>query len=310
MMNVAHWGDGDWRKNLDETAGYPAQALAFPVEHAADLTGRVRVRLCAEGGNLVAYGFRGQRIVIPASSVGAVRTVDECRIGLVHHGHALLVFDRKQRVLLRAGGMWDAYGAVAQVCRAAGGPKPSYVPNPAASSVHRYGHRKGREVHRVHGEARKRKPPRYRKPRYRKAPDYRKLRTTPWGPAVRRLAMILVSAGGIAAGVVVAVALPRSLGSVRVPIGIVLAILGVAGGIWLCTAVGHVVADGWRWAVVSRQAGRPVQPGQFFRGHERPSAWSRLTMSGKLVLIKWHRARSKRSNLRSRWGNRKIPGSS
>jgi ribosomal protein L37AE/L43A len=309
MMNVAHWGPGDWRKNLDETAEYPAQALAFPAEHAVDLTGRVRVRLYAEGKDLVAYGFHGQRIVIPASSIGAVRAVDEYRIGRVHHGHALLVFDRKQRVLLRASGTWDVYGAVAQVCRAAGGPKPSYVANRAANSMHRYGHRRGREVHRVHEEARMRKRPRYRKPRYRKAPDYRKLRTTPWSLAVRRLAMILMGAGGVAAGVVVAAALPRSLGSVRVTIGIALAILGAAGGIWLCTAAGHVVAGGWRWAVVSRQAGRLVRPGPFFRGRERPSARSRLAMSGKLALIKWHRARSKRANLRSKWGNRRLPGS-
>lgn len=308
-MNVPHWGPEDWRKNLDETAGYRAQALAFPAEHATDLTDRIRVRLCAEGTNLVAYGFGGQRIVIPVSSVGAVRTVDEFRIGRVRHGQALLVFDHKQRVLLRASGMWDAHGAVAQVCLAAGGPKPSYVASPDASSVHRYGHRKGREVHRVLAEKRKRRPPRYREPRYRKAPGYRKLRTTPWGPAVRRLAIILGSAGGVAAGVVVAATLPRSMGSVRVLIGVVVAILGAAGGIWLCTAAGHLVADGWRWAVVSRQAGRLVGPGRFFLSRERPSAWSQLTRSAKLTLIKWRRARTKRSNLRSRWGNRKIPGS-
>jgi hypothetical protein len=115
-----------------------------------------------------------------------------------------------------------------------------------------------------------------------------------------------VSAAGVAAGVAVAAALPRSLGSVRVTIGVVLAIVGAAGGVWLCSSAGHLVADGWRWAVASRQAGRLIRPGRFFRSRERPSEWSRLAGSAKVALIKWRRARAKRSNLRSRWGNRQI----
>ncbi len=69
---VAHWGSREWRKNIDGLVPDPAHPQAFPSKYPMDLMGRIRVRLCAEDGSLVAYGFGGQRVVLPAESVGAV----------------------------------------------------------------------------------------------------------------------------------------------------------------------------------------------------------------------------------------------
>jgi hypothetical protein len=69
---VAHWGSREWRKNIDDLVPDPSHPRAFPSKYPMDLMGRIRVKLCAEDGNLVAYGFGGQRVVLPAKSVGAV----------------------------------------------------------------------------------------------------------------------------------------------------------------------------------------------------------------------------------------------
>ena len=61
-------------------------AQAFPARCPADLLGRIRVLLRAEDGNLVGYGFGGQRVVIPAGSAGAVVTVDRYRTEHARHG--------------------------------------------------------------------------------------------------------------------------------------------------------------------------------------------------------------------------------
>jgi hypothetical protein len=153
-MHVAHWGSRTWRRNLDETVLDSEHPQAFPARRPADLMGRIRVRLCAEGGNLVAYGFGGQRIAIPASSVGAVRTVDAYRIGRRNRGRALLVFDHEDRILLRARGLWEVYGEVARVCRAAGLPAPTHVSYFNLTSSARSATRSRAR--------RKQKPPRYR----------------------------------------------------------------------------------------------------------------------------------------------------
>jgi hypothetical protein len=99
-------------------------AQAFPARGPADLLGRIRVMLGAEDGNLVCHGFGNQRVVIPAGSVGAVVTVFRYRIGRARHQRALLVLDREQRILLRASGLWETYGEVSRVCKAAGLPAP------------------------------------------------------------------------------------------------------------------------------------------------------------------------------------------
>src|SRR5437667_12507078 len=76
---LEHWNPGDWRGNLDAAMADPRHPQAFPAEHAADLVGQIRVRLCAEDGHLVAYGFGGQRVAIPSSKMRAVRWLEEYR---------------------------------------------------------------------------------------------------------------------------------------------------------------------------------------------------------------------------------------
>lgn len=126
-MHAVRWGSRAWRRNLDETVAGPEHPQAFPARHPTDLMDRIRVRLCAEDGGLVAYGFGGQRIALPATAVWDVITVDASRMGPVARGNALLVLDEDQRILLRASGLWETYGEVARVCRAAGVPAPSHV---------------------------------------------------------------------------------------------------------------------------------------------------------------------------------------
>ncbi|MGH3264155.1 MAG: hypothetical protein ACRDNS_19415, partial [Trebonia sp.] len=109
---VAHWGPREWRKSMDDLAPDPSHPQAFPSKYPMDLMGRIRVKLCAEDGGLVAYGFGGQRVALPSESVGFVVTASSFRIGRVAHGAALLVLDHDNRILLRADGMWETNGAV------------------------------------------------------------------------------------------------------------------------------------------------------------------------------------------------------
>jgi hypothetical protein len=253
---VAHWGAREWRKSMDDLVPDPAHPQAFPSKYPMDLMGRIRVKLCAEDGNLVAYGFGGQRVALPAKSVGFVITVSSFRVGRVTHGTALLVLDDNDQILLRADGMWETYGEVQKVCHAAKAPSPKHE----WSGSTRNG-RTGR-----------------RPPRFAKAPGYVKLRTNPRGSTLRVLALIvlfLVVAGlGGFVGVLPAVALPEWFGAVRTLIGIVGALLGVAGGLWVAAAISHVLADAVRWAAISWVAGTPAPPGRFFgRRREHQGAW-------------------------------------
>src|ERR1700753_1313562 len=50
----------------------PNIPAAYPLESQADLLGEMPVRLRAEDEALVAYGFGGQRVAIPASSIRQV----------------------------------------------------------------------------------------------------------------------------------------------------------------------------------------------------------------------------------------------
>lgn len=51
---VAHWGSREWLKNQDDLVQDPERPQAFPSTYPMDLLGRIRVRLAAEGRNLVA----------------------------------------------------------------------------------------------------------------------------------------------------------------------------------------------------------------------------------------------------------------
>src|SRR6202044_1619139 len=112
VMNspAAHWGSRELRNNLDDLVRDPQRPQTCPSNCPMDLMGRIRVWLTAEDGNLVAYGFGGQRIALPPKSVGFVVTVRSFRVGRVTHGRALLVLDNEEQILLRADGMWETYG--------------------------------------------------------------------------------------------------------------------------------------------------------------------------------------------------------
>jgi hypothetical protein len=194
-MPLAHWGTRAVQKNLDETVYDPGHPQAFPAQHPTDLMGRLRVRLRAEDNAIVAYGFRGQRIEIPSPEIGAVRTVRAYRTGSANRGQALLVFDKQDRILLRASGLWETYGEVARVCRVAGAPSPEHV------RYLRYPSSTSRNA--TASQRRKARRTRQKPPLYQKAPGYRRLRTSPRGTTLRVLALlaafgVTVGLGGLA----------------------------------------------------------------------------------------------------------------
>jgi hypothetical protein len=239
-----------------------------------DLMGRIRVKLTAEDGNLVAYGFGGQRIVLPAKSVGAVRTVRSFRSGRgITHGQALLVLDHEDRILLRADGQWETYGEVQAVCRAARLPKPTHV---SRSDRRTYQGRRRRAV---------RQPPLYGK-----APGYRRLHTYPRGRPLRLLLMLLwlglLMGWGGYLGALPAVALPEWFGAVRTLLGIVGSVLGIAAGLWIAAAVTHVLTDALRWAGASWAARGPAPLRRFFRRRrEHAGTWAAAGNFGVACLV-------------------------
>lgn len=275
---VAHWGTREWRKSQDELVRDPQRPQAFPSKCPMDLMGRIRVRVTAEDGDLVAYGFGGQRIVVPAKSVGEVHTVNAFRTGAARHGRALLVLDRERRILLRANGRWQTYGELAAVCRAAKVPAPTHLVSTLKSrSSSGSGGRQARRGTTLI-------------PRFRKAPGYRRLRTNPRGTTLRVLAQgalfLLTIWLGVFVGVLPAVALPQAAGAVRTLIGIAGAALGLAGGIWLGAAISHVLADAVRWAVTSWVARTPAPARRFFgRRRERSGTWLAAANVGLVALV-------------------------
>ena len=286
-MPLAHWGSRAIRRNLDDTVDEATHPQAFPAQPPADLMGRLRVRLRAEDNALVAYGFGKQRIAIPAPDIGAVRTVQAYSTGGPVRSQALLVFDHEDRILLRARGLWETYGEVKRVCRAAGVPSPEHVSfSRYATSTSRSASRSATasQRRRARRAARRRRPPLYQK-----ASGYRRLRTTPPGTTLSMLAAIvafcvIVGLGGLA-GVIPAVLLPDWIGSVRVLIGIVGVALGAAGGIWVFAALTHVVTDGLRWAVASFEAMVPAPPQRFFRRRGNSDKWSGAVTAGMILLV-------------------------
>jgi len=280
-MPPEHWGNRSVQKNLDDSVDDPGRPQAFPARHPADLLGRLRVRLRAEGDAIVAYGFAGERVAIPAPEIGAVRTVQAYYTGGPVRSQALLVFDHQDRILLRARGLWETYGEVKRVCQAAGVPSPEHVSfsrYPTSASRSASQRRPGRRASR-----------RQRPPLYRKAPGYRSLRTTPPGTALCMLAAIvtfcvIVALGGLA-GVIPAVLLPDWIGSVRVLIGIVGVALGAAGGIWVFAALTHGVTDGLRWAVASFGAMMPAPPKRFFHRRGTSEKWAGAVTTGMFLLV-------------------------
>ena len=275
---VAHWGAREWRKNMDDLVPDPAHPQAFPAKYPMDLMGRIRVKLCAEDGNLVAYGFGGQRVALPAKSVGAVNTVSSFRTGRrIKHGRALLVLDHEDRILLRADGLWETYGEVKKVCRAAKVPSPSHVWSTSSGAIRS-------------SKSRARRGSTRRPPRFAKARGYVKLRTNPRGTSLRVLAQIvlfLATAGlGGFIGLIPGVVLPEWFGAVRTLIGVVGIAGGVAGGVWVGAAITHVLADSVHWAMTSWAAGAAAPARRFFvRRREHSAVWLGLANVGLVLLV-------------------------
>jgi hypothetical protein len=224
----------------------------------------------------VAYGFGGQRIAIPAAEIGAVRTLDAYRTRRRDRGQALLVLDHQHQIMLRAAGLWETYGEVARVCKAAGAPPPAYKPCiPRAADGRR--------------SSARRLPPQYAK-----APGYVRLRTAPRGIVVRGLLVAALGLATVGATAIVgtfpALALPGWTGSVRVLLGIVGGIAGAAAGLWLYLAACHLAVDALRWTAASARA-RAVAPGRRFFGQERSERrehserWSRAATVGLVALV-------------------------
>jgi len=263
---------------MDDLVPDLAHPQAFPSTYPMDLMGRIRVKLCAEDGNLVGYGFGGQRVVLPSASVGAVATVDSFRTGArVTHGRALLVLDHQGRILLRANGLWETYGEVTRVCKAAKVPSPTHIRLGASASSP--------------GSSRTQRASPTRRPRrFAKAPGYVRLRTRPRGQALRVLALgwlYLWTVGlGCFIGVLPAVLLPEWIGAVRTLIGIIGAALGLAGGLWLGAAISHVLTDAVRWTGASLVAGAPAPARRFFgRRGEHSGGWLAAANAGLVFLV-------------------------
>lgn len=279
--SVAHWGAREWRRNLDDLVPDPAHPRAFPSTYPMDLMGRIRVKLTVEDGNLVGYGFGGQRIVIPASSVGAVYTVEKFRFGrIIAHGRALLILGRDNRVLLRADGLWETYGEVSKVCGAA---KVSQVAHlyPGNWRDYQYLSRKHSSVTQRTSQA---------VARFKKAPGYRRLRTRPRGHLFRVLALLilygLTMGWGGYLGALPAGSLPIWFGAVRTLFGIIGALLGISAGIWVGAAITHVWSDALRWAGASLAAGGLAPARRFFaRRREHAGTWLAAANAGLVALF-------------------------
>ena len=284
---AAHWSAAEWRKNSDDLVRDPARPQASPATYPMDLAGRIRVKLTAEDRDLVAYGFGGQRIVLPNKSIGAVRTVDRYRIGQsnITRENALLVLDRDGRILLRANGLWETYGEVQRVCQAA------KLPSPTHTSTVSY-LRPGKYQSRPKPSQRTTRPA----PRFYKAPEYRRLRVRPRSWPLRLLAVLTLYAVTMGLGgflvALPAVLLPEWFGAARTLLIFIGAALGASAGAWVGAATLHVWMDALRWAAASWAARAPAPASRFFgRRGARSNAWQAAANIGLtavfVALIGW-----------------------
>jgi hypothetical protein len=280
---VAHWSADEWRKNADDLVRDPKHPQASPATYPMDLMGRIRVKLTAEDGDLVAYGFGRQRIVLPHKSIGAVRTVDKFHMGTsnITRDNALLVLDCDRKILLRADGLWETYGEVQRICQAAKLPSPTHI-----STVSYANYQPGKYQSRPRRQDRTVTPV----PRYIKAPQYKRLRVRPGGWSLRLLAVLVLYGvtTGLAGflGAVPAVALPEWFGAVRTLLILIGVSLGASAGAWTGAAILRVWTNAVRWAGASWAARMPAPASRFFsRPRERSSGWQRAANVGLAALF-------------------------
>jgi hypothetical protein len=197
-----------------------------------------------EDWELVAYGFGGQRIAIPAGVISEV---------VLNLGPALIVLDQDQHMLLKAAGDWDSV-ALGAVVAQVGLHQPTRISRFGDSA-------RTASLWRKNG----------RPPRWPRASGYRRLRTRPRGfvPAmlVAGLAGLALIGLGAYAGTQPAVALPGSVGSVR-------DLLGIAGGL------AGAWAAGWLFVVAVRSAIAAVRWSAASRAVRWPAPWSRFYPHG------------------------------
>jgi hypothetical protein len=215
-----------------------ASSEVRPSEPASDLRGRQPVRITVEGHNLVAYGFRDQRVEIPRGSVSAVRLLGD---------RSLILFDRDRRMLLKAPGGWNR-AAVGALCKRAGLPHPTWVISSDGDI----------------SESRS-------APRWRRAPGYRRLRVRPRMYVPARIVLggvaIALTGAGLGAVAALALALPGSVGAVRSLLAIAGGAAGGAAGLWLFTVGARAGRAAIRWAAASREMGS-VAPWSPFYPHD------------------------------------------
>jgi len=238
----------------------PRFPAAYPVEARASLLGEMPVRLRAEGKMLVAYGFGGQRVEIPATSIRQVWIHPEFEASAGRRvGEALLVLDTKHHVLLRAPGAWGP--DVRAVCQHLGLHRQPVILDREPAS------RKVAPLLRADG--------------------YRRLRVRPAGGRVARAAGGLSQAGlcvgGGIGGAWLALLLPAAAGDSRVLVAIGLGVGGALAGGWLYNLGTRFGAGVIRWVVASRRAGAPAPAGRFLRVNGA-SAWTGLATSVVLAV--------------------------
>jgi hypothetical protein len=203
----------------------PVSPVAYPVEGKAGLMGDLPVRIsavkgsavkgsaaessAAERGALVAHGFGGQRIAIPAGELTSIRVRLIPGNDGTHADSSLLVVGKHGRVLLLAPGHWGP--GLRDVCDALRVPLQTFTGSTGTSSA---GFRAGLVP--VQGR-------------------YPVLRIRPHGGPAGRIAAFILGyavAGLMAAGgVALALLLPAAIGGVRDLFGVALAIAGFLGGL-------------------------------------------------------------------------------
>jgi hypothetical protein len=252
MRAVAFGGLGDPGFN-------PELPTAYPVEGRVDLLGEMPVRLRAEGKVLVAHGFGGQRVEIPARSARHVWIHPEFEVlpgGRVRE--ALLVLDAQHRVLLRAPGAWGP--GVREVCQQLGLHKQPVVLGPMSAS---------RKV-----------------PSLTDAEGCQRLRVRPAGGRIALAAAGLGRAGlclgGGLGGVLLGLLVPASAGDARILVAVGLGVAGALAGTWLYSVGTRFTGGVIRWAVASRRAGTSAPARQFLQLSGADS-WTRLATTAVLA---------------------------
>jgi len=230
--------------------GDPKSPSAYPAEGGAGLLGEMPVRLRAEGEALVAHGFGGQRVEIPASSIRQVWIHPEFGAPAGQRVRAaLLVLDAGHRVLLKAPGVWGP--GVREVCQQLGLNKQPVVLGSMSAS---------RKV-----------------PSLKDADGCRRLRVRRRGGQVTRTALTLGRAalcvGGCIGGVLLGLLLPASVGDARILVAVLLGATGAVAGVWLYNFGTRFAAGLIRWAVASRRAGT-LAPARPFLQVSGASSWT------------------------------------